>query len=219
MSKSVFAVLACAAFALIAKETGAFSVLKSAATLGKQPGGFYLLPTNQLLRPWGTQAVIQGRPVELAFDSGKRVLAVLNTRSIVLFDGSNGAQLAEIKARQTSYTGVAFRPGDRELWGSEATRNGPDSIVVAQLNELGMPGKIEHIELEKPPLPSGIAFAPDGKTAYVAFSRNNTLAVIDTTTRKITREIEVGMAPFGVAVAKGSGKVYVSNRGGRRPKT
>ena len=25
------------------------------------------------------------------------------------------------------------------------------------------------------------------------------------------------MAPFGVAVAKGSGKIYVSNRGGRRP--
>jgi YVTN family beta-propeller protein len=217
MSKSVFAILACAALALVASETGAFSVLKSAAALGRQPAGFYLLPTNQLLRPWGEQALIQGRPVDLTFDSGKRVLAVLNTRSIVLFDGSNGTQLAEIKARATSYTGVAFRPGDRELWGSEATRNGPDSIVVAQLNELGMPGKVEHIELQGHPVPSGIAFAPDGKTAYVAFSRNNTLAVIDTATRRIAREVEVGMAPFGVAVAKGSGKVYVSNRGGRRP--
>src|SRR5689334_21587990 len=178
MSKSFFAVLACAALALVAKETGAFSVLKSAAALGKQSGGFYLLPTNQLLRPWGEQALIPGRPVELAFDSGKRVLAVLNTRSIVLLDGSNGTQLAEIKARATSYTGIAFRLGDRELWGSEATRNGPDSIVVAQLNELGMPGKVDHIELKGHPVPSGIAFAPDGKMAYVAFSRNNTLAVI-----------------------------------------
>src|SRR5438128_2011978 len=109
MSKSVFAIFAilgCAALALIGKETGAFSVLKSTAAIGKQPGGFYLLPTNQLLRPWGEQALIQGRPVDLAFDSGKRILAVLNTRSIVLFDGSNGTQLAEIKARATSYTGL-----------------------------------------------------------------------------------------------------------------
>ena len=44
--------------------------------------------------------------------------------------------------------GIAFRPGDRELWGSEATRNGPDSIVVAQIDELGMPGKVDHIELK-----------------------------------------------------------------------
>ena len=51
---------------------------------------------------------------------------MLNTRSIMLFDGSNGTQLTEIKARSTLYTGLAFRPGDRELWGSEATRNGPD---------------------------------------------------------------------------------------------
>ena len=216
MSKSILTVLACAALALVAKEIGAFSILKSAATLGKQPGGFYLLPTNQLLRPWGEQAVIPGRPVEFTFDSGKRILAVLNTRSIVLLDGSNGTQLAEIKARATSYTGIAFRPGDREIWGSEATRNGPDSIVVVQLNELGMPGKVDHIELKGHPVPSGIAFAPDGKTAYVAFSRNNTLAVFDTSTRQITREIEVGMAPFGVVVAKGSGRIYVSNRGGRR---
>src|SRR5215831_8826980 len=199
MSKSLLTVLVCAALVVAAKETGAFSVLKSAAALGRQPAGFYLLPTNQLLRPWGEQALIQGRLVDLTFDSAKRVLAVLNTRSIVLFDGSNGTQLAEIKARSTSYTGIAFRPGDRELWGSEATRNGPDSIVVAQLSELGMPGKVDHIELQGHPVPAGIAFAPDGKTAYVAFSRNNTLAVINTATRKITREVEAGMAPFGVA--------------------
>ena len=217
MRKSFVLAFACLAAAIVAKETAVFSVLKSAAAIGKQPAGFYLLPTNQLLRPWGEQALIAGRPVDFTFDSGKRILAVLNTRSIVLFDGSSGAQLSEIKARATSYTGVAFRPGDRELWASEATRNGPDSIAVAQLSEIGMPGKVDHIELKGHPVPTGIAFARDGKTAYVAFSRNNTLAVIDAETHQIRREVEVGMAPFGVAVAKGSGRVYVSNRGGRRP--
>ena len=46
----------------IGKETGAFSVLKSTVAIGKQPGGFYLLPTNQLLRPWGEQALIPDGP-------------------------------------------------------------------------------------------------------------------------------------------------------------
>ncbi len=212
-----FVILAAAA-ALAARETAIFSVLKSTTPLGKQAGGYYLLPTNQLLRPWGEQAVIPGRPVDMTFDSGKRLLAVLNWHSVLLLDGSNGSKVAEIPSRATSYTGIAFRPGDREVWASETARNGPDSILVAQLSDTGMPGEVARIPLEGHPVPAGIAFSSDGKTAYVALSRNNTLAVIDAGTRRMRREVEVGVAPFGVAVSKSGGKVYVSNRGGRRPR-
>jgi YVTN family beta-propeller protein len=66
-------------------------------------------------------------------------------------------------------------------------------------------------------VPTGIAFSPDGKTAYVAFSRANGLAVIDAATREIKKEVAVGIAPFGVAVSKQHGQIYVTNRGGRRP--
>ena len=200
-----------------ARESALFSVLKSDAALGKQAGGYYLLPTNQLLRPWGEQALIPGRPVDLAFDSEKRLLAVLNWRGVLLMDGSTGAQLAEIKTRSTSYTGVAFRPGDRELWTGETARNGPDSILIAELSEVGMPGKSARLDLPGHPVPAGIGFSKDGKTAYVAFSRNNSLAVIDAQSRRLIREIEVGMAPFGVVVSHRHNKVFVSNRGGRRP--
>jgi hypothetical protein len=82
--------------------------------VGRQEQGFYLLPTNQLLHPWGEQAAIKGRPVDLAFDSRKHLLAVLNSHNVLLLDGVSGAQMAAIKARPTSYTGLAFRPGDRE---------------------------------------------------------------------------------------------------------
>src|SRR5579864_5128835 len=139
---------------LIGAEGGLFSILQSNARIGLQGEGFYLLPTNQLLRPWGEQAPIKGRPVDLAFDSHKRVLAVLNWRSVLLLDGASGASLAEIRSRATSYAGIAFRPGDRELWASETTRNGPDSLLVAQINDLGMPGKVDHIELKQHPLPT-----------------------------------------------------------------
>ncbi len=202
--------------AFAAKEGGFFAILKSDAAIGRQANGAFLVPTNQLLRPWGEQMLFPGRPVDITFDSKKRLLAILNTRSVLLMDGSTGTQVAEIKARATSYAGLAFRPGDRELWASEATRNGPDSILIAQLSDLGLPGKTTHIELEGHPVPAGIAFSRDGATAYVAFSRNNSLALIDTETRKVKKEIPVGIAPFAVALS-GQGKLYVSNRGGRRP--
>jgi YVTN family beta-propeller protein len=202
--------------AAVAANPAIFAVLKTLTPLGKQAGGIYLLPTNQLLRPWGELSVIQGRPVDMTFDPQKRILAVLNTRSVLLLDGSTGIQVAEIPAKSTSYTGIAFRPGARELWASETTRNGPDSLLIAELSETGMPGTSARIDLPGHPLPAGIAFSRDGGTAYVAFSRDNVLAVIDTGTRTIRRQVDVGIAPFGVAVSKEHGKIYVANRGGRR---
>ena len=202
---------------LIAQQTAVFSVLKSSVSLGKQAGDFYLLPTNQMLRPWGELTVIPGRPVDMTYDSGKRILAVLDSRSILLLDGTTGMRLADVASKSTSYAGIAFRPGDRELWASEATRNGPDSILVVELSEQGMPGKTARIDLKGHPVPTGIAFSPDGKTAYVAFSRSNQLGVMDVATRSLQSTIDVGIAPFGVAVSKERGRIYVSNRGGRRP--
>ena len=205
------------AVCLIAAPVVIFPALKSTVRLGKQDGGFFLVPTNQLLKPWGRQTLLPGRPVDMTFDSQKRILAVLNMRSVMLLDGSTGTDIANIPARSTSYAGIAFRPGNRELWASEATRNGPDSILVADLSGLGKPEKVSQIELKGHPVPTGIAFSPDGKTAYVAFSRNNSLAVINAAARQVVKEVPVGIAPFGVAVSKERGKIYVTNRGGRRP--
>ena len=59
-----------------AREAGVFAVLKSDAAIGRQAENIYLLPTDQLLHPWGEQARIAGRPVDLAFDSRYRVLEI-----------------------------------------------------------------------------------------------------------------------------------------------
>lgn len=214
-TKLVFAA-ALAGAALVAQQSAVFSVLKSATGLGKQAGGNYLVPTNQLLRPWGEQSVIPGRPVDMVFDSQKRILAVLNTRGILIADGSTGTKVASIAAHSTSYAGIAFRPGDRELWASETSNRG-DSILITPFSENGMPGEPARIEITNHEVPVGIAFSADGKTAYVALSRSNSLAVIDADARTITRRIDVGVAPFGVVSSKARGKIYVANRGGRRP--
>jgi len=83
------------------------------------------------------------------------------------------------------------------------------------LSELGAVTKTERVTLRHHPVPAGLAFSADGRTAYVAFSRNNTLAVIDAQLREVKQEIPVGMAPFGVAASLAH--IFVSNRGGRRP--
>jgi YVTN family beta-propeller protein len=206
----IFAVLA-----LVAQQTALFPILKSTVLLGKQPAGFYLVANNQLLRPWGELTTIPGRPVDMTYDSKRRLLAVLDTRTVLLLDPSTGATLGQIATHPTSYAGIAFRPGDRELWASETARNGPDAILIAPLDELGKPGTPARIALKGHPLPVGIAFSGDGKTAYVAFSRNNSLAVIDAETRTVREEIPVGVAPFAVVAA--GGRVFVTNRAGRRP--
>ena len=126
-----------AVLALVAQQSAIFPVLKSTVLMGKQPAGFYLVANNQLLRPWGELAPISGRPVDMTFDSQHRMLAVLDTRALLLLDPGTGAKLGEVPAHQTSYAGIAFRPGDRELWASETARNGPDAILIAPLNELG----------------------------------------------------------------------------------
>jgi len=215
--KLFLALLAVAATVVVSQETELFPVLKSDVLMGRQQGGFYLVATNQLLRPWGVQKLIRGRPVDLALDSGERLLAVLNSRGVELLHASNGVQYGEVSSRTTSYTGIAFRPGDRELWLSEATRSGPDSILVVKLTELGKPAGTQRIELAGHPVPAGIAFSSDGARAWVALNRSNTVAVVDADRKRIEKEIPVGVAPFAVVAASGKGPVFVSNRGGRRP--
>ena len=205
------------ALALVGEQVGLFSILPTNALVGSYPGGVYLLPTNQLLQPWGEQARITGRPVDLALNPAGNLLAVLNSKSVLVLDAASGTRTASIESRSTSYAGIAFRPGTRELWASEARRRGPDHILVASLEDSGAVSSVERIQFEGHPVPVGIAFSSDGAKAYVALSRNNTLAIIDTSSRTVQKEIPVGIAPHAVVVSEKHSKVYISNRGGRRP--
>src|SRR5947209_7893950 len=108
MRKLSLALVACAGTFLLALESPVFPVLKSTVTGVRQPGGFDLVPTQQLLKPWGEQTLLAGRPVDMTFDRERRILAVLNSRSVMLLDGLSGAKLGEVKTRSTSYTGIAF---------------------------------------------------------------------------------------------------------------
>jgi YVTN family beta-propeller protein len=213
MRRRLLLLVLLAAAAVIADETRVFPILASTVRLGKQPEGFYLVPTNQLLRPWGRLSLIAGRPVDMAFDSHHRTLAVLNWRSVLLVDGVSGVRLAEVESRATSYAGIAFRPGDREVWASEASGEDRDTMLVIELSDAGRARPFQPDRaLPGHPVPVGIAFSADGSAAYVALSRDNALAVIDTASRRVVRRIDVGIAPFGVAAAKQRHGVRLQSR-------
>ena len=63
-------------------------------------------------------------------------------------------------------------------------------------------------------LPAGMALSADGSQLYVALNGANQLAVIDTATNTVSRDIPVGNAPRQVVLADHGTVAYVSNEGG-----
>jgi YVTN family beta-propeller protein len=61
--------------------------------------------------------------------------------------------------------------------------------------------------------PAGSALSPDGRFLYVACNGDNSVAVIDTTTLSIVKQVPVGFFPYSVSVGANGGKVAVSNWG------
>ncbi len=65
--------------------------------------------------------------------------------------------------------------------------------------------------------PAGLALSPasvdGGRYLYVACNGDNSLAVIDTTTSSVVKQIPVGYFPYGVSVSADGTKVMVSNWG------
>jgi YVTN family beta-propeller protein len=61
--------------------------------------------------------------------------------------------------------------------------------------------------------PSGVAFTPDGSTAYVTTYGSNTVSVITVASRTVTSTIPVGTHPVGVAFTPDGSTAYVTNSG------
>jgi len=129
-TKWVLGLAALTAVAVGAAKPELWDLLPSRTAAGKQASGAWLVATNQLIRPWNTGMAIAGRPADFALNEGATLAAVLNGTSIVIVDGTAGKELARTASRTTSYLGIAFRPGTSEIWASEATRSGPDSLLI-----------------------------------------------------------------------------------------
>src|SRR5262249_18716544 len=58
--------------------------------VGVQPDGRILVPTNQVLKPAGTQVTFPGRPVDLAFADDGKTLVAKSMKELVFIDAAEG---------------------------------------------------------------------------------------------------------------------------------
>ena len=100
-----------------------------------------------------------------------------------------------------SVTNFAASPSNATFNGGDFPENSGSSggTVGSRSNRLTFPG--------------GSALSPGGRYLYVACNGDNSLAVIDTTTNTVIKQIPVGFMPYGVSVSRDGSKVLVSNWG------
>jgi YVTN family beta-propeller protein len=180
---------------------------------------------------------MQGRLFDLALDPSGKIAAVKASSSLVLLRIETGqvAQVLNLEKAKTSavlsalgmqsFTGLAWSNDGSEIYCTDHD----GSVRVAQRLPNGLFRWVSPILLPEPEAkirqfksalvsasssaPGGIAIDRAATKMYVTLSRNNTVAVIDLLTRKVVRQIPVGVAPFTIVLNDHYG--YVSNWGGR----
>lgn len=106
---------------------------------------------------------------------------------------------------------VAARPNSSEMWVT-AEQGGKVDIIDAETLEV-----VGSIVLAPPDkssasvTPVGVAFAGDGRTAYVALGRGDAVAKVDAAARKPVKFIAVGSRPWNLLLDEERDRLYVAN--------
>jgi len=203
--------------------------------VGRQSDGSVLTPQNQYVTPAGDTVEQTGRPMDLAVSPDGRTAVDLTKSGDGLFTVVDlvGHKVLQqyspprgVGSGKISVGGLLYSKDGRTLWAAE-TKNilklavAPDGTlssptVVAMPTTGGGGAAVPTDPQGRPadPLPSDLAFAPDGKI-LVVLDGYNTLGVLDPATNAVTGQTQVGVAPRDVAVV--GGHAFVSNEGGRTP--
>lgn len=182
--------------------------------VGVQLDGRIVVPTNQILKPAGTQVTFPGRPVDLQLLDGGKTLVVHNKNNLLFID------TATAKVTQTLASPVGLSVIGLVVDGSRIfTSDVKDHVRVAKRQADGTYKWAEPWPLDKPKVdgaahPAGMILR--GKELWVTSSRGNSVQRLDTTTGKVVQVVPVGVAPFTILFPN-SDTAYVSNWGGDAP--
>lgn len=239
--RRIFCFLAACCALRIAAADGPEGFEATTDSVGWRYNGFES-PVNQLVTPAGTQIQLPGiRPNALALSPDGSLLVTSGlTEELVVLSPATGKILQRVALPpagrnlepqpvstlvlnakdkdKLSFTGLVFSPDGRRIYLSNV--NGDIKVfAVGSDHKVSPLASIPLPPADKPgrknDIPAGLALSHDGKKLYVALNVANRLAEVDTATGKVLRTCDVGVAPYGVALA--GTKIYVSNWGGRRP--
>jgi len=235
--------IACSWLALSAGPTQDGAPPDKEEVVGHADDNRVVTPVNQVLTPLGKQIDLPGmRPQAIALSPAGTMLVVSGkTSELVVLDPADGSLRARValpgepvrvpadqpaspnilkpdKEGQLSFTGLIFSPSGDRIYMS----NVAGSIKVFSVTSDGQvqPSHSWPLPPAQAPrraaeIPSGLAVSADGRRLYVCGNLSNRLLELDTDSGDVVRTVDVGVAPYDVALV--GGKAYVSNWGGRRP--
>ena len=201
-----------------------------------------LLPTNQWVSPLGRRVLDdRERLISSSLSPNGRYLAALGwndyTGALTIFDLRTHRIVTHVDLNgaggdtSVSPDGPLFSSDGSSLWvpqsdGIARFRFDERTGAATQTADIGLCGNADGSNgcalttgtpnVSGAWIPSGMTLSPDGNSLYVALNGDNSLAVVNTQTNTVTREMPVGNAPRQVLLADHGSVAYVSNEGGRR---
>jgi YVTN family beta-propeller protein len=211
----VLAILAIA----VAFPVGTAADERDRLKVGLQADGRIVVPTNQILRPAGTQVTFPGRPVDLLLVDGGRTLVAKNMRNLVFIDPATGQVTqtltlpAAAKGLSGAFSAVGLIAAGDRIFASDSQ----GAVRIAKRKADGKYAWDGHLSLKTPAVggaayPTGMAFQGD-KHLWVCSSRGNEVQLFNLESGAVETRVPVGVAPY-MPVIVGGDRVYISNWGG-----
>ncbi len=183
-------------------------------------GGGAIVTTGQLVHPAGDTVELPARPVDMVRSPDGRFVFLKENKGITVLDAAAWTILQQLSLGDdpSSMTGLAISTDGKTLYTTDAT-TGLHVLAIAADGKLS---KSKRITLPGPDgkgnsFPCGIALLNSVPYALVCLSRNNSLALVDLDSGKVTSETPVGVAPFTLLLSPDHLFAYVSDWGGRHP--
>jgi len=171
--------------------------------VGERIDGGVMTPNHQLVRPAGESLSFQCRPVDMVLGANGRYLYAKDDRGIVVVDVTSWKVVQELGMKGgTSLHGICLSPDGQKIYatdGGSGLNEGtvaPDGKVTWK-QTIAMPSPL----IGGAAYPNGLLITDNGKSALVALSRSNSLAVVNLESGKVETQIPTDIAPYAVALA------------------
>ncbi len=228
---SFFLLLSLVIVLIVDCQSGGNRRSKTAVQSGTSGMGI-AMPYNKVLTPAGTQlffgdSALENHALDVALSPDNKTLAIEGRYSVVFVNTADNKIVYRLIVRRydksnamNTYSGISWLDESGKkmiLWGTrnnlmKARWDGKSADIV----------KVYHFDPKrkaKASIPNGMFLRKErgNNVAYVVLNGNDEVAKLDLASGKILWQQPVGLAPYGITMARG--KLYVSDWSGSVPRT